>query len=131
MHLYIICIYNGEQILNDSINSLINQDYPNENYEIVPLDDGSRDNCSVICEKIISERKSLFPIIRYAYQNNSGLAKARNSGISISSGQIVVFIDQDAIAKSNWLDELMKQFLHKGADYVGGRVELLNQNSSF
>ena len=125
----VICIYNGEKTLEASITSLINQDYSKDKYEIILMDDGSNDHCSKICERIIEERKKQLPIIKYGYQSNKGLAIARNVGISLSSGNIVAFIDQDAVAKSDWLTQLIKPFLYNGADIVGGKVELLNKNS--
>jgi glycosyltransferase involved in cell wall biosynthesis len=125
----IICIYNGDKTLEASVTSLLNQAYPKNEYEIILLDDGSRDNSSKICENLIENSKGQLPIIKYQFQNNKGLAIARNAGISLSSGKIVAFIDQDAVAKSDWLTELMKPFIHYDADFVGGRVELLNTKS--
>jgi len=125
----VICIYNGERTLESAVNSILKIDYDKSDYEIILIDDGSSDKSSKICERFIHERKKLLPKIIYAYQDNKGLAGARNSGILLSSGEIIAFIDQDAVAKFDWLTELMKPFFHNEADFVGGRVELLNQNS--
>ena len=51
-----------------------------------------------------------------------------NSGGILSEGDIIAFTDGDAVADPSWLVELVKPFL-EGADYVGGRINLLNTES--
>ncbi len=60
--------------------------------------------------------------LKYYYQRNTGLAAARNLGIKKSKGKIIVFIDDDCIAKQNWLRNLVTGFEGKIVG-VGGRIE--------
>jgi glycosyltransferase involved in cell wall biosynthesis len=82
----IIPAYNGDRFIAHAIESILYQTY--SNYEIIVIDDGSTDNT----------RPSLQPYwqqIRYIYQENQGVAAARNRGISESKGELIAFLDQD------------------------------------
>jgi len=81
----IICTYNHGKYLPEAINSVLYQDYPN--IEIIVVDDGSTDNTSTVVKQ--------FPSIKYHYKQNEGLAKGRNTGIAISSGEYMLFLDAD------------------------------------
>ncbi len=83
----IIPVYNGERFLNESIDSILNQQY--KDIEIIIVDDGSTDNSAEIAK---SHEK-----VRYIYQTNQGPSVARNTGIKVSSGNFISFIDCDDI----------------------------------
>jgi len=126
----VVCIYNGEKILMETIDSLLKQKYPNDKYEIILIDDGSSDKSAKICRNILDKQDSMHPIITYAFQKNGGLSAARNTGIYLARGQIIAFIDQDAIADTKWLTEIQKPFSDKQVGVVGGRIEILNAESA-
>jgi len=118
--------------LQGAINSLLEQDYPKDRYEIVFVDDGSRDGSAKTCKEFLKEMREKYPRLVYAFQENSGLATARNTGVFLSKGAIVAFIDQDAFAEKDWLGEIVKAFNNdEGIGAVGGKIELLNKKSWF
>lgn len=82
----IICTYNHAQYIKRAINSILNQTY--QDFEIIVVDDGSTDNTKSII-------KSFGNSIKYIYQDNKGLAGARNTGIHASKGEFVTFLDTD------------------------------------
>ena len=82
----VVTCYNQAHFLRESIESILAQSYAD--FEIILLDDGSTDDTSQIART--------YPRLRYIYQNNSGLAAARNAGIRASNGQYIVFLDADA-----------------------------------
>ncbi|MCR0206942.1 glycosyltransferase [[Clostridium] innocuum] len=92
----IVPIYNVENYLKRCLESLVNQVYKNIN--IFLIDDCSTDNSSTIAK----EYQKLYPsiITYYKREKNGGLAAARNSGIEISSGDYISFVDSD-----DWVDE--------------------------
>ena len=128
----IVCIYNGEKTLLTCIKSLLGQTYPCDSYEIVFVDDGSNDRSAKICRQVLAEHSSEFPTMTYARQDNNGLSCARNTGIFLSKGEIISFIDQDAMADRKWIAELVTAF---GDDMnigvVAGRTKILNGESKF
>ncbi|MBN1890300.1 MAG: glycosyltransferase family 2 protein [Thermoflexales bacterium] len=125
----VVCIYNGEEYLRRCVEALLAQGYPRDRYEIILVDDGSRDSSRQICETILDRHAGQLPKLAYVYQKNAGLANARNTGIYLAQGEIVAFIDQDAVAHVDWLSRLLEGFSTDQLAVVGGRIELLNRES--
>lgn len=105
----VVVTYNRPDQVSHTIDSLVKQS--TKPYEIIIIDDGSRVplNLTVNFENL--------RIIRFA--NEKGLSGARNYGIKISKGDYIAFIDDDAVATHNWLEEVSKAIL-QGADIMGG-----------
>lgn len=128
----VVCIYNGEKTLKSAINSLLNQDYPKDKYEVILVNDGSVDNSEQICKDFIEEFKNAKFKLTYVFQKNSGLSSARNTGVYLSKGDFIAFIDQDAVADEKWISEIVNSFGDdKSIGVVGGKIELLNKESWF
>ena len=83
----VVPVYNGEKFLRDALESVFDQDY--RPLEVIVVDDGSEDGSGVIARS--------FPSARYVRQRNAGPAAARNTGITISNGMFVAFLDSDDI----------------------------------
>jgi glycosyltransferase involved in cell wall biosynthesis len=81
----IVAVHNGERFLRPALESLYAQDY--EPFEVVFVDDGSTDGSAAIARA--------FPGIRYLYQQNQGLAAARNTGLAQAAGELVAYLDDD------------------------------------
>jgi GT2 family glycosyltransferase/glycosyltransferase involved in cell wall biosynthesis len=96
----ILPTFNRAKFLMSSLQSLINQGIPKEDYEVIVIDDGSQDNTHDICMNFSSNLP-----LRYYYQENSGISVAKNHGISVSSGNILFFFDDDDVASQNLLYE--------------------------
>jgi len=94
--------YNATEFISQTLKSALAQDYPN--YEIVVVDDGSTDKTA---DLVLKFKRSYPKIIKYVYQENKGLAGARNCGIGNSSGQYFLFLDSDDLIEKNHLSSLM------------------------
>lgn len=86
-----ICCYNSEKYLHETIDSVINQTYGN--WEIVAVNDGSTDKT----EEIILEYKNKGVPITYFRQENQGFASARNKAVALSRGEWIAVIDHDDV----------------------------------
>lgn len=93
--------YNAERTIAESIKSVLNQTYIH--WELLIINDGSKDNTSNIIKSIKDNRIILIE------QENGGVAKARNNGIQNAKGKYVAFLDSDDL----WLEEkLDRQIKH-------------------
>ncbi len=106
----VVCSYNGAPTLEGCLRALKKQSYPD--FEIVVVDDGSRDNT----QEILSQ----FPEVRNIRQENMGLSVARNTGIDAAEGDVVAFTDSDCMPDEDWLYYLMRVLLEEGTAAVGG-----------
>ena len=86
-----ICCYNSEKYLRETLDSVINQTH--QNWEIVIINDGSTDKT----EEIILEYKNDGVPIIYFKQENQGFAAARNKAVELSNGEWIAIIDHDDV----------------------------------
>ncbi|MBW3587396.1 MAG: glycosyltransferase, partial [Cyanobacteria bacterium 0813] len=82
----IIPAYNGDRYIAQAVESVLSQTYTN--WEIIVVDDGSSDRTHQVLQPYLDR-------IRYIYQENQGVAAARNRGIQESQGELIAFLDQD------------------------------------
>lgn len=92
----IIPVYNVESYLRSCIESCISNDLYNQEYEIIAVNDGSRDNS----KSILEEYQQSYNILKVISQENQGLSVARNTGLGIAKGDYIWFVDSD-----DWIDE--------------------------
>ena len=81
--------YNCEDALSNSIESILNQTYPD--WELILIDDGSTDDSLSICQAYAAKDNR----IRVIHQENAGQGAARNNGIGAATGDYIVFCDAD------------------------------------
>lgn len=106
----IVPVYNVEEYLDACISSITAQTHPD--LEILLVDDGSPDNCGVICD-IWAERDSR---IRVLHQENGGLSAARNAGLDIASGAYIAFVDSDDEIEPDLYERLLSALQTENAD---------------
>lgn len=100
----IVPVYNCENTIEKCINSVLNQSY--SNFELILVNDGSTDSSEEICERYSKKNKKIILI----NQSNGGVSNARNNGIKISTGDLVLFIDSDDFLDKNSLEEMVKVY---------------------
>ncbi len=103
----IVPIYNVYPYLQLCLERIENQTYPH--FEVLLINDGSRDNSKDICLEF-AERDKRF---KYIEQKNAGLSSARNTGILNATGEFITFIDGDDFVEPNYLEELYVTALKK------------------
>lgn len=109
---FVIPVYNVEKYINECIDSIL--DIKLTNYEIILIDDGSKDRSGVICDDYARSNAN----VHVTHKINSGVSEARNHGIDQAKGEWIWFVDSDDIVNSkvNYDDVLRK--LPNEADYV-------------
>lgn len=124
----IVPAYNHENFVLDSINSIIDQDYPY--VELIVINDGSKDNTHSMIEKITPLCKTRFVRFEYVNQVNQGLSKTLNQGILWSKGQYITVLASDDIMKPNKIS-LLLSVLQESSEDVGlayGDAEFIDNN---
>ncbi len=101
----IVPFYNVEQYIEQCIRSLYNQDIPREEYEVICVDDCSRDKSSFIIKRLQKEYKTLQLI---QLQQNIKQGGARNVGVRYARGEYVWFVDSDDYIYPNILGTLLR-----------------------
>lgn len=119
----IVPIYGVEQYLHKCVESLLNQDIPSSDYEIILVDDGSPDACPQICDEYAAAHKN----IRVVHRENGGLSAARNSGIEIAQGEYIMFVDSDDYIEPNVLSGLMAQVERGNLDVLRYNYQNVNE----
>ena len=99
----IVPVYNVEAFLTKCVDSLLAQDLPADDYEIIIVDDGSTDGSGALADALAAEHGN----IRVIHQRNRGLSGARNAGIPVASGTYVMFVDSDDFLCPNVLRTLV------------------------
>ena len=98
----IIPVYNVEKYIDRCIESVLKQTL--ENYEVILVDDGSSDNCPIICDSYAEKYK----FIRVIHKKNGGLSSARNAGLNKASGKYIGFVDSDDDIAVNMYEQLFE-----------------------
>lgn len=103
MHISVIIpTFNRAKILKECLEALVNQELPKKDYEVIVVDDGSRDETKDV---VNSFKKNGF---RYIRQDNQGQGIARNTGVANANGDIVVFIGDDLIPRGDFLAQHLR-----------------------
>lgn len=93
----VIPFHNARKTIDRCLESALNQSLPKGDYEIIVVDDGSRDNTSDIVKN--------YPV-RLMQQENNGPAAARNKGAKVAKGYILIFVDADCELEANFIKNI-------------------------
>ena len=114
----VLCTYSPEMYdhLREAAESVLRQTY--EDVELVVIVDGD----ATLCEMVEADFGQRDDIRIHCNQENRGLSFGRNTGAEMASGEIVAFLDDDAVADDRWIEELVAAYARHDADAVGGRM---------
>ncbi|WP_243370856.1 glycosyltransferase [Geotalea sp. SG265] len=112
----IICTYNRSEFLKQSILSILVQDFTENEFEIVVVDNNSTDCTKQVVDQFIESNAN----VKYVLEPRQGLSFARNTGIDAARGEIVIFTDDDVLAGKEWLYNMMKVFDNLDVMGAGG-----------
>lgn len=108
----IIPVYNTEKWVEECIRSVQKGGY--EAIEMVVVDDGSCDNSGEIINRLLASD----PRIMYVHKKNGGLPAARESGIKVSTGDYIIFVDSDDCIEEGAIKTMVDRAEATGADMV-------------
>jgi glycosyltransferase involved in cell wall biosynthesis len=124
----VVCAYNEKKHLKECLLSISTQYFDKGAYEIIVIDNESIDNTPDIITEFSNEIEPTVNFTSYRIKH-VGLSSSRNFAVSKCVGEIVIFIDGDAVADKNLLSAYELTFNDDHTHYSGGRIELLNKDS--
>lgn len=119
----VVPVYNAENFIADTIQCVQEQTYTN--WELLLIDDCSKDNSAKIIEKYTNEDKR---ICYFKNENNSGAAVTRNNGIDKASGRYMCFLDADDKWAANKLEMQIKFMQEKDCAFSFTSYEFADSN---
>ena len=114
----IVPIYNVEKYIRKCIISIINQTY--KNIEIILVDDGSPDNCPMICDEFARRDERIVVI----HKKNGGLSSARNAGLEKATGDYIGFVDSDDWIEPQMYEKMIQMYIDSKVDLVECGINL-------
>jgi len=118
----VLPVYNKEEYLPTTLNSLLSQSY--QDWELIAVDDGSTDTSGEILEHFARRD----PRITLVSQENRGVSAARNSGLSKAAGEWVWFVDADDVPNKDFLADVFACSIDEKVGIIVGNYERLEKN---
>ena len=120
----IVPVYNVEKYLDECLESII-KNY-DQKIEVILVDDGSKDNSSVLCDEYAKE----YNFITVIHKENGGLSDSRNYGMKYATGEYVVFVDSDDWIEPDMYQCMVDNIKKNNADIVSVGFYLENSNKT-
>lgn len=110
---FVVPVYNSSKYLQECLTSLVNQNFAENDYEIVCINDGSSDDSPFILQSFAKDYTNM----RIINKSNQGVSAARNDGIAAAQGDYIWFVDSDDFISENSLIHIC-QFSVSNADVI-------------
>ena len=121
----VVPMYNSEKYIVNCLYSLLNQEIPNENYEIIVVNDGSTDNG----EKLVKKYKEKHSNIKIITVKNGGQSYARNIGMDNAVGEYIFFVDSDDYISYNSISKVLDKTIKNNLDMMFFDLKRVEDNS--
>ncbi len=115
----IVCTFNRAESLRDTLRALrAQQTAASRRWEVIIVDNNSRDHT----REVVGEAECEWPSLRYEFEAAQGLSHARNHGIAVAHGEVLLFTDDDVIPEPDWLETTLLGLEKYRADACGGFI---------
>src|SRR3954471_13482790 len=94
--------YNRADFLRQTLAGITAQQFPREHFEVLVIDNNSRDHTRNVVEEFAQSR----PAPRYIHETRQGLDYARNRAIAEARGEIIIFGDDDILVQPDWIAQM-------------------------
>jgi glycosyltransferase involved in cell wall biosynthesis len=115
----VICTLNRASLLRLAIESVLAQEVIPDSFELIVVDNGSTDDTHAVVEQLSAERKNM----RYVFEEKQGLSHARNRGWREARGEYVIYIDDECILPSGYLETALQIIQQHNPDIFGGLIK--------
>ncbi len=120
----VLTAYNSEKTIRSTLDSIVRQNFPLNNLELIIVDDGSNDGTLPIIKDFIGEYEDKFLRVKLVvHDRNYGVSKARNDGIKSCVGKYILILDHDVILAHDTLRSLL-EYLESAPQKVVAAIPL-------
>lgn len=112
----VICTYNRDKWILSALESTLKQTLDKTEYEVLVINNNCTDDSEAIINEFIGRTSELD--IRHIKENQQGLSFARNRGLSEAKADLILYMDDDAIADEDLFEKIV-QYMHQNPDVVG------------
>ncbi|GMN12059.1 glycosyltransferase [Croceitalea sp. MTPC9] len=116
----LISVYNGEKYIERCLNCILNQNLNPSDYEIILIDDGSKDGTYILAKEFAKD----YNHIKVYTQNNKGLFNTRNRLLGMAKGDYVYNLDIDDVLVENQLSHILEYAIKNDLDLVGFKSKI-------
>ena len=121
---FIVPLYNSAKWLEKCLYSILNQDIPEDQMEIICINDGSPDNSADMAREIGKSHPSILVID----QPNQGPSGARNTGMKAATGKYLAFVDPDDFVEPNVYGKLVQQMENEQLDMLRFNYQIVDED---
>jgi len=101
----IVLNYNGEKVIENTVESLLALNYPKDKFEIIIVDNNSQDQS----REILRGLSKRYPQIKTVFlEKNFGFGQGNNAGFKVAKGEYVALLNNDCVVDTNWLRKLVE-----------------------
>ncbi len=118
----VVCTRDRSQALTSTCQALLDLETPSGGWEVLIVDNGSRDDTPAVARRFADAAPGL---VRIVEERSGALSVARNTGFRQARGELVAYLDDDAIPEPQWLSALVEVLRQDGVLVAGGPVEPL------
>ncbi len=112
----IVPVYGVEEYLRPCVDSILSQTFTD--FELIFVDDGSPDNCGVICDAYAQKDDR----VRVLHQENRGVSEARNNGVAAAKGEYISFVDGDDLLNPVFCEAMTDMLRDSNCDFSAAGI---------
>lgn len=116
----VVCTHNRSRLLAEACVAALAVDYPADRWELVIVDNRSTDDTLEVAREVEAASPGR---VRVVEEEEIGLSAARNRGIAEARGELIAFLDDDALPVAGWLRALAETLSEPGVEAAGGPVD--------
>ncbi len=119
----IIPVYNVERYIRKTLESIFNQSNQKDSFEVIIVNDGTKDNSMSIINEFTRKNKN----IKIINQENQGLSVARNTGLRKARGKYIWFVDSDDWVEQDCIGMLLRRLERENDDIMMFKIREYNE----
>jgi glycosyltransferase involved in cell wall biosynthesis len=117
----VVPTHNRGELLRESVECMLAQDYPS--FEAVYVNDGATDETAVLLDEYAAAHPER---LRVLHIDNSGPGPARNAGVRLARGELLLFTDDDVLTPPDWITGMAAVYRMRGSDALCGGVDAVS-----